>query len=593
MEWPRLLRLLRSGSSGSTTGGSADERDERREREARDREQRWRVRGAFLALGITALGFALRLGTLRTYWIHPDEGVYYHVSHAPLETAQQMIAGNAHPPLYYYLLRSVAVATDEITALRIPALLFGTLSIFVMYRLAARLGGVVSGVSAAFLLAVSPAPIALSQLVRPYALELLLLISALVFAVRYLQERSPRSLGLYVVCMLVAGFVHYSSFLAMAAVGLVFAGAAAMGRLSRREVLGVVVAHVPLVLLGIAFYAFHIEPVLLDSQMHRDALEMSFGSQFTSEPGDLWRNFLSFSVYAAGTALAPVAVALFLFSLVACLFERRPLPVAMGVSALAVAIAATVTSIYPFGGTRHSIYLVPFLVLPVAVALGRTAMFGPRAAFATILVVAVLGVGRDPVSVAVGFPSEGFLPAREFDIPRSEFQKVLAPLSEVAASPGIVFMDLSTTYTLLPAMGDVVRDPGWQRQYGLRRLAWGDRTVVVVPAWHLAAGERGRASSLHLGRCIRRIREKDPDLARLLDIDVRLVTANGRYLQREIRGLAHSNSERRGIVAEVASTRHLSVFRLEVERYERLLRQLLPSVGAGATVEFGGPASPD
>ena len=154
-------------------------------------------------------------------------------------------------------------------------------------------------------------------------------------------------------------------------------------------------------------------------------------------------------------------------------------------------------------------------------------------------------------------------------------------------------MDLSTTYTLLPAMGDVVRDPGWQRQYGLRKLAWGDRTVVVVPAWHLAAGARGRASSLHLGRCISRIRKEDPDLARLLDVDVRLVTANGRYLQREIKGLAHSNSERRGIVAEVAATRHLSVFRLEVERYERLLEQSLSSGVGGAPVDFGGPASPD
>ena len=89
------------------------------------------------------------------------------------------------------------------------------------------------------------------------------------------------------------------------------------------------------------------------------------------------------------------------------------------------------------------------------------------------------------------------------------------------------------------------------------------------------------------------MRNGESDLARLLDVDVRLVTANGRYLQREIKRLTHSKSERQSIVGEVTSTLHLSVFRLDVERYERLLRQPSPSVGAPAAAESGAVASAD
>ena len=73
----------------------------------------WQLQVALAALAIAAIGFSLRLGSIHKYWNNADEGIYYQVANAPWAIASSMIAGNAHPPLYYYLLRAVASVFDD------------------------------------------------------------------------------------------------------------------------------------------------------------------------------------------------------------------------------------------------------------------------------------------------------------------------------------------------------------------------------------------------------------------------------------------------------------------------------------------------
>ncbi len=527
-----------------------------------------------LALLVIGLGFALRVRPIREFWNSADEGIYYHAAHAPPETLQTLIAVNTHPPLYYYLLRFISADGAEFFWLRVPALLFGTLAIAAIYRVGRRLNGARCGLIAALLLALSPGAIALSQVARPYALELLLLIGALGSLLRYFDQRGRRNLFAYTACMLGAGLVHYSAFLVLGGFCLVLAVAAAARWFKRRELRDLSVAQLPPVAAGAALYWLHVR-ALLESPVHTDALGSRLGVYFTSQPAALWQNFHGVFDYLAGNAFATVGVVAFLVSLVACLRERRFALDGICLAALAVAIGASAASLYPFGGIRHSAYLAPFLALPIAVAGGVAFSRGPRVAVSALLVLAVVGVARLPAVLAPADTAKN-IAAGDLQIPSAEVASIRESLDRLRETPGIVFMDLSTLYTLLPLMGDEALrarwvGPRWLRTSPVRRFRWGSRDVVVVPYWLLRAGEPGLRAPNHLQWSLRDINRSEPELAQLLRSDTRIISADGRRIQRSIRAMAQSTEERRSIVMDVSRTPHLSAFKLDVARYQRSL----------------------
>ena len=56
-------------------------------------------------------------------------------------------------------------------------------------------------------------------------------------------------------------------------------------------------------------------------------------------------------------------------------------------------------------------------------------------------------------------------------------------------TPGVLFMDLSTTYTLLPLMGEGPIESEWNSTaVNWHQFAWGERQVVVIPYWFMAVG---------------------------------------------------------------------------------------------------------
>ncbi len=117
------------------------------------------------------IGFALRIYHLAAQGLWYDEAVSWYLTQMSLPQLTAWTANDIQPPLYYYLLWFWVrlVGTSEY-ALRFPSVLFATLTLSLLWRLARRLFGI-SGAWLALLLALlSPFHVYYAQEARMYTL---------------------------------------------------------------------------------------------------------------------------------------------------------------------------------------------------------------------------------------------------------------------------------------------------------------------------------------------------------------------------------------------------------------------------------------
>ena len=84
------------------------------------------LHGRALVLGVVAVGLILRLEDFFGWWLNPDEGIYFSTVTQPSRQAFWAEVGSqAHPPLYFLILRWVGYLTQDFAALRFLALASG------------------------------------------------------------------------------------------------------------------------------------------------------------------------------------------------------------------------------------------------------------------------------------------------------------------------------------------------------------------------------------------------------------------------------------------------------------------------------------
>lgn len=127
-----------------------------------------------------------------------------------LALAKQFLT-NVHPPFYaVFMFLWTKVFGDSELAIRLPSLLFGLLSIWLVYVIARTLADRKTGLISALLLAVSPAHIWYSQEARPYSALIALLLIATFAYLRLRENRASRLLlAALSASMFVAVFTHY------------------------------------------------------------------------------------------------------------------------------------------------------------------------------------------------------------------------------------------------------------------------------------------------------------------------------------------------------------------------------------------------
>lgn len=317
-----------------------------------------------------AIGCALRVWGLDAYAFSPDDAL--HVAEARLEFPAELLAAlsreDTHPPLHYLLLRALLSLGVQGEALRIASLIPSLLLIPLLYGLGRKTGGHASGLFAAFLATFSSSLILQAQVIRPYALELVLLAGALwlVFDDRRGGER--RRLAGYGVLMSLAILTHYSAVISVAAVGCVRLFQQLRGR-SQRAAFDWAVLHGLLAILTTVL-VWLLASSLLDSGFRRDAVGDWLAVGFPESryiASWLGGTLAQFIYFADPPRLVPGALLGVLF-VIGCLAlrQRRDFElVQMFLVASGINLVLAALALYPFAGTRHALYMVPF-VAPIA-----------------------------------------------------------------------------------------------------------------------------------------------------------------------------------------------------------------------------------
>jgi hypothetical protein len=443
-------------------------------------------RGPFLVAAVMALAILVRLPDFFGWWPNPDEGIYYGVvTRTGFATAWAEAWGTAHPPLYFLVLRGVGWLSTDFAALRSVAFASACIAVYVFVLVGREIGGPgakgqLTGLVAGLLLALSPRAVVLSQVMRPYMMLVLLLASSLLLLLRYLRAPSTRLLLAHSSCALLAALLHYSAVFGLAVTGalVLFDGIQRGRRRSAWRRLTAAQA-VPALAL-VTLYFVHLRGVAA-GPLGAHALDGWLAPYMIAGPLDAWFAFVGFHSMLVGNAWAAPAALFTVGTMAYAVWRRSWSPIfVMTATGFALGGAGAVVQVYPFGPTRHTAWLLVFVIPAVAWTLGELMMSG-RVVITRVAPLVVLGL--------VGAKMLGpFLDPE--DRPREISEHVLLEAAVVAMAdvldpqtePPVVLMS-TETYELLTPLYAVERLSAERSRDGeLLRFRWGARDVIVLPS---------------------------------------------------------------------------------------------------------------
>lgn len=165
-----------------------------------------------ILFSITLIGLLLRLYRLNAQSLWYDEAFSVWVSTKSLADMIHPIVQVSwnHPPLHYFLLHVwlKLLGTGDLQA-RLLSVIFGTLSIVMLYILAKLLFDSKTGLIAALLMTISQLGVMYSQEARPYTQLLFLAICSLYFFIKALREKN---IGAWWIFVIVSILLLYTNF---------------------------------------------------------------------------------------------------------------------------------------------------------------------------------------------------------------------------------------------------------------------------------------------------------------------------------------------------------------------------------------------
>lgn len=171
-------------------------------------------RTAWLPTLVLIVGLGARLYKAAAYFLNPDEALHLVLTSQPsVKLAYKAALTNAHPPLLVLFLHYWRWFGQSEFVLRLPLVLAGTACCWVAYLWLKQLLGYQPAFVGLLLLAFSPAFIDLSAEIRQYALLLFFISVCLYLAERALREGSVLLMVLFSLSLCGALLIHYSALL--------------------------------------------------------------------------------------------------------------------------------------------------------------------------------------------------------------------------------------------------------------------------------------------------------------------------------------------------------------------------------------------
>ncbi len=357
-----------------------------------------------VAIAIVTAGFAFRIFTASQDYLNTDEALHYLLSNQrSLWLAYKAGLTNAHPPLIYFILYFWHFLGRSELFLRLPSVFAGTAFCWVLYKWIGVIFGKTAGMIGLILAAFSPALVALSAEVRQYAVLLFCMSCALYFLALALEEKSVRKMWAFSGFLYLAILSHYSAVFFTVAVGVY-----ALARLADSRPpwkLAVAWAGGQAVALGIYIFLYvtHVSKL-----RHSITLwASSFGTAyFHVDQESIFTftrvNTLNIFTFLFGQRSVAVFLLLVFVASVAFLFGRDLLSrqasqpsSRLGILVLLPFIAvwgASIAGIYPYVGSRHTVFLAPFAIAGVSYLLA--AVSGKRVWAGLLLAVLLMTVSN-------------------------------------------------------------------------------------------------------------------------------------------------------------------------------------------------------
>jgi len=348
---------------------------------------------------ILGLGLIVRIWHASGTYLNPDEALHFFVANKTTwwETYRSSL-NVSHPPLLSFLLRVWrGLGTSELM-LRLPSILAGTAFCWFAYRWLSRLfEQSVVWIAFAFIVFL-PSSIDLSTEVRQYALLLAFAMGSAYFLERAVRENSAISMLASGVFLWFALFSHFSAFLFAAVLGVY----AILRMLEQRTPLKIVAVWELGQVVGVGIcYWLYVTQISRLGQAYggTNATKGWMGGDYLGNsyliPGKI-NPFLFVFARTGGvfqyvfrqSVVGDLAFVLFVVGVVMILRGHvrkntqvsniakpgAPRPPYTGILLLLPFVfncAAALMRAYPYGGTRHSSFLMPFALAGVGVALAR------------------------------------------------------------------------------------------------------------------------------------------------------------------------------------------------------------------------------
>ncbi len=340
------------------------------------RLEAWVVNNSgWLAFGIIAAAFAIRLVNADSCYLNADEAAHFDAARpGSWLGAYQASLALWHPPLFILVLHGILFLGRTELILRLPSLIGGTAALWFTFAWMRGSLGEIPALAGLGFMAISSAAITASTEVRQYGLLLFFVCAALYATERAFSDRSTFWAVCQGLALLGALLTHYTALVVLASLGFYVLVRSLLDRVPRRILVTFVLTQLVLAaVLGWLYFG----------QIHRSipfgpGAKTYLGTYYYGEAREtplvfVWRALSGTFAYESGARrLAVLFMLAFLAGIAALLVGRtkapRLLPVLL-ISPFAVGFVAAVFQVFPFAGSRHQTYLLPFLAAAISAAL--------------------------------------------------------------------------------------------------------------------------------------------------------------------------------------------------------------------------------
>jgi hypothetical protein len=398
---------------------------------------------------ILALGFLARVRAASGTFLNPDEAQHFLVANrTSVALAYKSSLTLAHPPLLIFVLYFWRSLGDSELVLRMSSVITGILFCYVFFKWLESISGRKAALLGLTFACLLPPLVSLSAQVRQYSLLLLFMALAAYLFERSLAENSARLMVLFSISLYLAMLSHYSGMFFTASIGIY-----ALIRLAeKRDSMNVIITwlggQAGALALLIFLYRTHISK-LKGSSLAEQATEGWLRRSYFHPGQDhvllfiVGRTFGVFQFIFGHLVIGDLMGLCFIGGVILLLRLGKAAPgwqlAIFLLLPFALNCAAGLAGAYPFGGTRHSVFLAVFALAGISIFIAKISRFGNAGPLAVALIIVA-------VCAAFGTPHQPYM--TRADQSRVEMERSLAFIQQQIPTSVPLFVDVQTRMLL-------------------------------------------------------------------------------------------------------------------------------------------------